>query len=582
VFRSLGERITSLARVFLEPKNPAHRQYEALRAFFVEGLPSAEAAQRFGYSPGSFRVLCHEFRQNPDREFFLSSSRRTPESPRVDRIRDQVVALRKQNLSIYDISRALAEKGERRSPAGVSLILKKEGFDRLPRRREEERPQTPRPAKAQVADVRSLDLSAREFRTQYGGLFLFVPLLARIPWGDLVKHAELPGSEMIPAEHALRSLLGLKLFGSRRHSHVMADVFDQGLALFAGLNVIPKRSFLTEYSCRIRPASYPKLMRRWFDAVAELGLGRGVSFDLDFHTIPFHGEDALVQKHYVSKRSRRQKGLLAFLAQDAEKRVFCYANGQVRKEDQNDEILRFVDFWKQKTGHLPTELIFDSRLTSYANLSKLNKQGIQFMTLRRRSRKLLEEIYATPPSAWRRIQLDSIGRIYKTPRILDRRITLPRYEGPIRQLSIMDLGHEEPTLLITNQLHRAPSKLIERYAQRMVIENSIAEGINFFHMDALSSAVAMKVNCDLQLTLMASSLYRLLGSRVGKGYEVARADHIFRDFVDATAQVSLTEKDILVRFQKRAHNPLLLAARFDQTQQPVPWLDGKRLRLQFG
>jgi len=580
--KSLRKGITSLARVFLEPKNPAHRQYEALRAFFVEGLPSAEAAQRFGYSPGSFRVLCHEFRQNPDREFFLSSSRRTPPRPRADRIRDEIVALRKQNLSIYDISRTLAEKGERRSPAGVSLILKEEGFDRLPRRRDEERPQTPRPAKAEVADVRSLDLSAREFRTQYGGLFLFVPLLALIPWGDLVKQAELPGSEMIPAEHALRSLLGLKLFGSRRHSHVMADVFDQGLALFAGLNVIPKRSFLTEYSCRIRPSSYPKLMRRWFDAVGELGLGRGVSFDLDFHTIPFHGEDALVQKHYVSKRSRRQKGLLAFLAQDAEKRVFCYANGQVRKEDQNDEILRFVDFWKEKTGHLPTELIFDSRLTSYANLSKLNKQGIQFMTLRRRSRKLLEEIYATPPSAWRRIQLESIGRIYKTPRILDRRITLPRYEGPLRQLSIMDLGHEEPTLLITNQLHRAPSKLIERYAQRMVIENSIAEGINFFHMDALSSAVAMKVNCDLQLTLMASSLYRLLGSRVGKGYEVARADHIFRDFVDATAQVSLTEKDILVRFQKRAHNPLLLAARFDQTQQSVPWLDGKRLRLQFG
>jgi len=582
VFKSLRKGITSLGRIFLEPRNPAHRQYEALRSFFVEGLPSTEAAQRFGYSPGSFRVLCHEFRQNPDREFFLSSSRRTLKSPRVDRIRDQVVALRKQNLSIYDISRTLAEKGERRSPAGVSLILKEEGFDRLPRRRDEERPQTPRPAKAEVADVRSLDLSAREFRTQYGGLFLFVPLLARIPWGDLVKQAELPGSEMVPAEHALRSLLGLKLFGSRRHSHVMADVFDQGLALFAGLNVIPKRSFLTEYSCRIRPSSYPKLMRRWFDAVGELGLGRGVSFDLDFHTIPFHGEDALLQKHYVSKRSRRQKGLLAFLAQDAEKRVFCYANGQVRKEDQNDEILRFVDFWKEKTGHLPSELIFDSRLTSYANLSELNKQGIQFMTLRRRSRKLLEEIYANPPSAWRRIQLESIGRIYKTPRILDRRITLPRYEGPIRQLSIMDLGHEEPTLLITNQLHRAPSKLIERYAQRMVIENSIAEGINFFHMDALSSAVAMKVNCDLQLTLMASSLYRLLGFRVGKGYEVARADHIFRDFVDATAQVSLTEKDILVRFQKRAHNPLLLAARFDQTQQSVPWLDGKRLRLQFG
>jgi hypothetical protein len=574
-------RLTDVQRVFLEPTDAIHRQYEALRAFFVDGLSSAEAAHRFGYTPGSFRVLCHELRQNRGLKFFLGS-RRVPQGLRRDRGRDAIIVLRKQNLSIYEISRALAEQGEPRSPAAVALLLKDEGFARLPRRRDDERPERPRAAKADVADVRRLDLSPREFRTQYGGLFLFMPFLARIPWRELVQGAGLPGSDMIPAEQALRALLGLKLFGSRRHSHVMADVFDEGLALFAGLNVIPKRSFLTEYSCRIAPASYPKLMRRWFDAVGRLGLGRGVSFDLDFHTIPFHGDDALVQKHYVSKRSRRQKGLLAFLAQDADKRVFCYANGQVRKETQNDEIRRFVEFWKEKTGHHPTELIFDSRLTSYANLSWLNQQGIAFMTLRRRSRKLLEEIYTTPPSAWRRIQLESVGRIYKTPRILDRQITLPGYTGPLRQLSIMDLGHEEPTLLLTNQLKRAPSKLIERYAQRMVIENSIAEAINFFHMDALSSAVAMKVNCDLQLTLMASSLYRLLGAKVDNGYEVAKADHIFRDFVDATAHVSLTEKDILVRFQKRAHNPLLLAARLDHTRIAVPWLGGKRLRLQFG
>jgi hypothetical protein len=116
----------------------------------------------------------------------------------------------------------------------------------------------------------------------------------------------------------------------------------------------------------------------------------------------------------------------------------------------------------------------------------------------------------------------------------------------------------------------------------MVIENSIAEAIDFFHMDALSSAVAMKVNCDLQLTLMGSSLYRLLGSKVGEGYNTARASHIFRDFIDATAHVTLTQKEILVRFQKRAHNPLLLAAGFDRTPVSVPWLGGKKLRLQFG
>src|SRR5439155_19821098 len=221
----------------------------------------------------------------------------------------------------------------------------------------------------------------------------------------ILHEADLPGSELVPAGHAIRSLLALKLFGTARHSHVMSAVLDEGLALFAGLNVIPKRSFLAEYSCRIPPASYPELMRRWFDAIGRLGLERGPSFDLDFHTIPFHGEDALVEKHYVSKRSRRQKGMLAFLAQDAETRVFCYANGELRKDQQNGEILRFVDFWKERTGHLPEELIFDSKLTTYANLNQLNQSGVLFITLRRRTPKLLAEIARTAPSAWRRVEL---------------------------------------------------------------------------------------------------------------------------------------------------------------------------------
>src|SRR5271169_5743330 len=224
---------------------------------------------------------------------------------------------------------------------------------------------------------------------------------------------------MIPAGSAMRSLLALKLYGTARHGHVMSVVLDKGLALFAGLNVIPKRSFLTEYSCRIDPTCYPELMRRWFDAVGQLGLPRGRSFDLDFHTIPYHGDDALVEKHYVSKRSRRQKGILAFLAQDAETRVFCYANAELRKDQRDDEVLRFVAFWKQRTGYLPEELIFDSKLTTYAKLSELNRMGIQFISVRRRSKKLLEEVARTPTSAWRRVELESVSRAYRTPRVLD-------------------------------------------------------------------------------------------------------------------------------------------------------------------
>jgi len=582
MYNSKRNKLTDLAQVFLEPSNPTHRQYEALRAFFVEKLPGKEVARRFGYTEGSFRVLAHQFRQNPHREYFLPPAKGPQKAPKRDKVQQMVISMRKQNLSVYDISQVLKTKGHQLSPVSVSKILKEEGFARLPRRADDERLVGARPTVADVADVRQLDLAPQSFRTKFGGLFLFMPFIASIPFDDIVDQAGFPESKMIPSGCALRSLLALKLFGSARHSHVMSYVLDQGLALFAGLNAIPKRAFLTEYSCRIDPVCYPKLMQQWFDAMESIGIDRGSSFDLDFHTIPFHGEDALVEKHYVSKRSRRQKGILAFLAQDAKTRVFCYANADLRKEQQNDEILRFIEFWKQRTGHYPEELIFDSKLTTYKNLNRLNQMGISFMTLRRRSKKMVQQIHNEPLSAWRRIELQSVSRIYKTPRILDQKIPLRDYQGEIRQLVIKDLGHEEPIFLLTNQLKRSATKLIDRYAQRMIIENRIEDSIDFFHMDALSSAVAMKVNLDVQLTLMASSLYRLLALKIGNGYEMAKSRHLFRNFVDATAYISITKKDIVVKFQKRAHNPLLIAAGFDKIDLKIPWLENKKFRIVLG
>lgn len=569
-----------LAQVFLAPTNSTHRQYEALRAYFVDQLPAAEVAARFGYTVGSLHQLAHQFRRNPARRFFAE-----PPPPGVkasEAVQQQIVGLRKQNQSIYDISEALKKEGIRRTPVAIAAVLKQEGFARLPRRKDDERPTGTKPTAADPADVRALSLEARTLRTKFGGLFLFLPALAAMAFDRVIGKCDLPGTEMVPAAHALRSLLALKLFGTQRHTHVMSAVLDEGLALFAGLNVIPKRSFLTEYSCRIAPDRYPRLMQRWFDAMSGLGLQHGSSFDLDFHTIPFHGEDALVEKHYVSKRSRRQKGILAFLAQDGEKRFFCYANSDLRKDQQDNEILQFVRFWKQRTGKLPEELIFDSKLTTYANLDKLNQQGVQFITLRRRGPQLVHALLARPRSAWRQITLDSVSRIYKTPRILDEQVTLREYDGPIRQIAITDLGHEEPTLLLTNQLRRSAAKLIGRSAQRMLIENNIEDGVSFFHIDALSSAVALKVNCDIQLTLMASGLYRHLGQRVGNGYEVAKSRHLFQDFIDATALIAIDEKTICVQFQKRAHNPLLVAAGFDKTDIRIPWLGNKRLQFLFG
>ena len=576
------DRLT-LARRFLEPSNSTHRQYEALRSFFVDRVPSAEAAARFGYTPGSFRVLVHQFRNQPGRDFFVPTARQGRPPGKQKRLREQVVALRKQNLSVHDISRALAHDGEVLSPAAVAAILEEEGFAKLPRRGDDERPDQPRPVVAEAADVRQLDLTPRHFRTKFGGLFLFLPGLVSADLDAILARAGLPGSKMIPAACAVRSLLALKLFGNARHSHVMSSVLDEGLALFAGLNVVPKRSSLTEYSSRVEPACYPKLMRRLVrrGQPPRPGVGDVVRPRLPHDPLPRRGrpgrEALRLQAEPAPEGDARVPGPgRRHAASSAMPTGSCARTSRTMRSSASST------FWKQRTGHLPEELIFDSKLTTYANLDKLNRMGIPFITLRRRTPKLLAEIARTPTSAWRRVELESVSRAYKTPRVLDRRITLNDYDGPLRQLTIAELGHEEPTLLLTNQLGRSASHLIGRYARRMLIENNIEDGVDFFHMDALSSAVAMKISCDLQLTLMASSLYRLLAVRIGHGYESAKSRHLFRDFIDASAGIAIDEDEVVVRFQRRAHNPLLVAAGFDKTDIKVPWLGGKRLRLVFG
>jgi hypothetical protein len=582
---SSGDSLTDsqAAAFFLSPDQPLQRQYEALRAFFVEELPSAEAAQLFSYSPGAFRVLVHQFRHDPEKRsaFFRPIQRGPRSAPARDRVRQSAVALRKRNLSVYDIQRELAQAGHRISINALTVLLREEGFARLPRRRDEERPAILKPDAAEVADIRRLDLSPRAFRTTAAGLFLFVPLLEGIDLGHVVEAGGLPGSKQIPAEQAVRSLLALKLLGTERKSHVMDLVFDPAIALFAGLNAVPKRSYLAAYSSRVDHRANLRLMDAWFEQVEPMGLPHGSSLDLDFHTVPANTAAEPLEKHYVSSRSRRQQGILVFLARDADQRVFRYAHAGIAKAEQSDEILRFIEFWQRHTGQLPSELIFDSQLTTHQNLSKMNQQGIGFITLRRRTRKMLAEIYNRPASAWQRITLDSLTRTFRTPRVLDEHITLKGYEGLLRQLTVIELGHEEPTVLLTNNFKIGQPALVTRYAQRMLIENNISESIQFFHIDALSSMVGLKVDFDLQLTLMAGSLYRRMARRIGREYERAQPKTIFRNLLDLSAKVEVETERVVVTFDKRAHNPYLVASGLADKPVPMPWFGNKQLHIRF-
>lgn len=570
---SIRQPIEIKRRFFLEPKHPKHRMYEALRAFFVDGRPAKDVARDFCYALGSFHILCHRFRHDPDPVFFASPKPGPRSQPKKSAARDMIIRLRKQNHSVYEISEMLKEAGRPLSPTAVREVLKEEGFAALPRRLDEERPSYPRPTAEPVADVRAFSLEPRTFATRCGGLFLFLPDLVRLGVSRLAD--PLPGSVMIPAEQALRSCLALKLWSIERKSHVMALAADEGLALFAGLNAIPKKSFLAEYSSRFDHAATLKLLAAWQERITE-DLPPGDSFNLDFHSVPYYGESPQVERHFVSMRSRRQPSVLAFLAQDASSRAFCYSNADLRKGEETREVFRFIDFWKTTHGAVPGELVFDSKLTTYKSLVELDSLRIGFITLRRRSPALLKEIFGLPRSAWRTVELDVPTRKYRTPRYHEQPVHLAG--RAFRQFYIQDLGHDEPTILLTNQPRTPVKRLITRYAQRMLIENALSDAVRFFHLDALSSSVGLKVDFDMALLVVASGLYRLLAGRM-RGYSEAQARHVFRDLIDMPADVQIGPKEVQVRFHRRAHLPIILASGLLDRPVVVPWWDNLSLRL---
>jgi hypothetical protein len=226
-------------------------------------------------------------------------------------------------------------------------------------------------------------------------------------------------------------------------------------------------------------------------------------------------------------------------------------------------------------------LVFDSRLTTYPYLNRLNQRHIQFITRRRRTRAMLARIWGRPASAWQRITLPALTRKFRTPKVLDERVQVKGYEGELRQVTVIDLGHEDPTVLLTNNVQIRCPALVTRYAQRMLVENGIADAVQFFHVDALSSLVGLRIDLDLQITLMASALYRLLAEKVGGLYRNAEAKTIFHQLLDVAAEVVVEPGRVSVTLHKRSHNPYLVASRLADEPTPMPWFGNKQLFIRF-
>lgn len=408
------------------------------------------------------------------------------------------------------------------------------------------------------------------------GAFLFLPLLAQLGFDRLVRNAGYPGSQMVPAASALLSLLLLKLLDKERHSHINDFNFDEALGLFAGLNILPKKSFVTDYSYRTQRAHQEQLLAAWVGQLAPLLFPQADTFNLDFHAIPYRGDPSGLDNHYLPLRGKAGPSVLTFFAQEQQSRVLCYANANLTRADETGEVLRFVTFWHQLTGRDPHWLYFDSKLTSYPELSRLNQRGISFVTIRRRGAAITRCLEGLPKSDWRKAHLDIPKRLHKDIRYVDETVTLGGYDGALRQVAVDGLGRERYTLLLSNNTAVSGRDLVLRYARRNGVEDGLGISVNFFHLDCLASEVRLNVDLDVALTVIANGCYRWLATKL-HGFAKAKPKELYRKFVETAGRVEIAADHLTVHFDRRAHNPIVREACLDRTCPPISWLGNRTL-----
>jgi transposase len=564
---------------FAQPAEPAQRRYEALRAYFVEELSAAEVGARFGYSPAVVHQMASELRSGRAR--FFASSKPGPRGPRkAARIRDRVLELRAIERSVTEIAQALSTEGTPVSAQTVWSILHAEGLERLERRPAVSRGAPPprlEPVKARAIPGWPVGL---QLPCDHAGLFLLVPGIVELGLSDLVAACGYPSTKVLSAWHSLGTLLLAKCARKPRVSHTHALADDEGLGLLLGLTALPKATHLTSYSYRVRRASNEQLLTGLTRRLRELGLATGdEGFNLDFHAIRHHGTDTPLEKHSVPRRSQRTRAMLTFFAQDHASTEMVYANADLTKTEQAREIIAFADYWQNATGEDPGLLVFDSKLTTYKVLSELTERGIRWLTLRERGPKLMTELTKLPASEWKTVRVARSGR-YRQPEIHDQLIKIKDIDQPVRQLAVRNIGRDQPTLLITNDIERTTKQLFARYAERMGIENELDAYIQGFHLDALSSGLPLNVDLDTTLTVIAGNLYRLLARRLPR-YQNATPDRLWRHFLDSTGTLHFGEDTLTLELRVRTYHPVLIDAGLAEQSTPIPWLDGRQLRFRF-
>jgi hypothetical protein len=320
------------------------------------------------------------------------------------------------------------------------------------------------------------------------------------------------------------------------------------------------------------------LQRTFVKQVNKLGLIDKSVINLDFHTIPHFGDESVLQKHWAGARNKRMKGALTLIAQDAASKLILYTAADIHRNEADDQVLSFLKYWQGIQRRIEPTFVFDSRFTTYANLSALNQRGIKFITLRRRGKKLIQSVDKLGP--WKRINIPHAKRKFPNPLVHESHIEIKDYEGLLRQLIMRGNGHEKPVFLISNDFDSPVELIAGNYSRRWRVENAISEAVKFFNLNALSSPILVKVHFDVIMTMIADTLYSMLAKKL-RGFEDCDAPKIYRHFIKGRGKIISKNGKLDVIFPKRAHNPILRAVPWHRLPGTLSWLNDANLNLVF-
>ncbi len=556
------------------------KKYDALKDFFFYKQKAEIVAQNYNYTLSAFYSLVRDFKKhlknNSEKDFFFQNKKIGRQHIENNEIDELILSLRKKNFSTEDILTFLHAKSFNVSYGYVYNLLVSNGFAKLPKRSVQEKTNQEIPKLTAEKSVK-LEFHNEEFMSQNVSLFCFRLLIEKYGITKIIQNSDYPQTKSIDRLSSILSFAALKLSNIRRYSADDIWCMDRGIGLFAGLNVLPKNSWFSSYSHRVTKDMNTSFLKSLHKIWVENNL-LSDTVNLDFTTIPYWGDNEHLENNWSGKRTKALASMLAVLAQDPDSGIIDYGDADVRHENQSQTVLEFIDFYSndKSINHNLKYLVFDSKFTTYENLSKINEKEIKFITIRIRSQSLVNKINDIEAKSWKKLRVECGDNKNRNLLAFEETVNLPKYKGVVRQIYIKGNGKIKPAVIITNDFDLSLENIVRKYARRWIVEKLISEQIEFFHLNRVSSSMVIKVDFDLTMSILAHNLYRLFALQMSR-YSNCTSVKIYEKFIQNNGFIKIEDDKILIKMKKKRDLPQLLETMKNFEEIKISQFDNKKL-----